>query len=222
MYADRFDAQRGVEPRSLMLAVGINGAVLLAIATASPELVTRIIDHPFTAYPVPIPLDPKPQPQTHQPNPVHREPQSHPLDPVIKTDTAIDLGSATHDLPPGNDAGLGVGQGNGLGDGGGVLDPPPVFVDARADPRFADDLQPPYPPDEQRGGREGRVVVRVLIGTDGRVHDVALVSATSDSFFAITRRQALTKWRFRPATRGGVVVETWRQMAVSFHLRDGD
>jgi len=62
------------------------------------------------------------------------------------------------------------------------------------------------------------VVVRVLVGTDGRVKAIERVSATSDAFFAATRRQALSQWRFRPATRDGVGVESWYRMSVTFVL----
>jgi len=93
-----------------------------------------------------------------------------------------------------------------------------VLIEASSDPRYAGDLQPVYPPSEQRAGREGRVVVRVLIGTDGRVKAVEPVSATSDAFLDTTRRQAIGKWRFRPATRDGVPVESWKRIGVSFSL----
>lgn len=79
-------------------------------------------------------------------------------------------------------------------------------------------LQPPYPPEELRAGREGRVVVRVLVGTDGRVKQVEKVSAASDAFYAATERQALGKWRFKPATRDGVPFEQWKTMSLRFEL----
>jgi protein TonB len=94
----------------------------------------------------------------------------------------------------------------------------PVLVGARPDPRFARALQPDYPPSERRAEREGRVTVRVLVGIDGRVKQIELVSAASDQFFEATRRQALEKWRFTPATRDGIPEEAWRTMSVTFVL----
>src|SRR3546814_1786436 len=92
-----------------------------------------------------------------------------------------------------------------------ALDPPPPplppLIAAQADPRYAAALQPAYPSAERRANREGNVVIKVLIGTDGRVKRVERVSATSDAFFEATRRQALGHWRFKPATRGGVPPE---------------
>jgi protein TonB len=46
------------------------------------------------------------------------------------------------------------------------------------------------------------------------------VSATSPAFFEATRRQALSKWRFKPATRGGVPQESWKTMSVRFEIKD--
>jgi len=94
--------------------------------------------------------------------------------------------------------------------------PEPVTVDASFDRRFADALQPPYPPAMQRIGTEGRAVVRVLIGVDGRVKAVEPVEATDAAFHEATERQALRRWRFKPATRDGQPVESWKTMAVRF------
>ncbi|MDP5280440.1 TonB family protein [Sphingomonas sp. DG1-23] len=98
--------------------------------------------------------------------------------------------------------------------------PPPLppLMAAAQDPRFAKDFQPAYPASELRAQRDGVVKIRVLIGMDGRVKAAEPVSATSDAFFEATRRQALSKWRFRPATRGGVPQESWKTMSVRFEI----
>jgi protein TonB len=95
---------------------------------------------------------------------------------------------------------------------------PPVLMGANIDPRYANNFQPTYPPDQIREGNTGRVIVRVLIGVDGRVKDIEKVSTPSDSFWEATKRQALSKWRFKPATRDGEPYETWKIMNVSFVL----
>ncbi|MGB3319354.1 MAG: energy transducer TonB, partial [Sphingopyxis granuli] len=96
----------------------------------------------------------------------------------------------------------------------------PALVAAAVDPRFAGTFQPDYPAREQRAGIEGVVRVRVLIGTDGRVKAVELVSTDDPAFFEATRKRALSKWRFKPATRGGVPEESWKEMTVRFQIRD--
>jgi protein TonB len=91
-------------------------------------------------------------------------------------------------------------------------------VDAQFDPRFASALQPPYPLIEQRKEREGQVRVRVTIGPDGRVAAVQKVSATSDAFWRVTQRQALSRWRFKPATVDGSPVQSSKVLSVFFKL----
>jgi len=100
--------------------------------------------------------------------------------------------------------------------------PEPIHVPVRRnpelDPRFASALQPPYPASEQRAGREGMVRMRVTIGVDGRVRAVERISATSEDFWRVAERQALTRWRFRPATLDGRPVEGTRVMTLHFRL----
>lgn len=98
--------------------------------------------------------------------------------------------------------------------------PEPILAEARPDPRYLRDFQPDYPTNLQRLEMEGSVTVRVKVGPDGRVMSVQLVSATHDDFFKATERQALRRWRFRPATRDGQPVESWREMTVHFRLED--
>jgi periplasmic protein TonB len=95
-----------------------------------------------------------------------------------------------------------------------------VKTGVRPDPRYARALQPDYPMSMRRAGIEGRVTVRVLIGTDGRVKDVALVQSPDPAFYETTRRHALDNWRFKPATVDGEAVEAWFQMNLVFKLND--
>lgn len=109
-------------------------------------------------------------------------------------------------------------------DGGGttIVDPPhwPVLVDARPDPARIGDFQPEYPGAMIRQQVEGDVTVRIHITAQGRVDAVELVKASNDAFWKVTRAQALSRWRFRPATRDGEPVDTTRVMTVHFRLSE--
>lgn len=94
----------------------------------------------------------------------------------------------------------------------------PIRVAAQFDSRYAGAMQPPYPAAEQRAEREGSVRVRVTIGADGRVRAVQRLSATSDAFWRVTESQALSRWRFRPATEDGRPVESSKDLTVHFRL----
>jgi protein TonB len=92
---------------------------------------------------------------------------------------------------------------------------PPVRVEATL---VSGELQPPYPASEQRMEREGTVVIRLTIGTNGRVVAAEKVRATNDAFYAATERHALARWRFRPATLDGRPVEGRKTLTVHFRL----
>lgn len=98
--------------------------------------------------------------------------------------------------------------------------PMPVRAEAEVDPRYAGQLQPPYPASEQRAGNEGTVAIRVTIGTDGRVKDAQKVRATSEAFWRTTERHARSSWRFKPATLDGRPVESHKVMTVHFEIKD--
>lgn len=94
---------------------------------------------------------------------------------------------------------------------------PPVLTEATADYRRGM-FQPAYPPTMRRQDQEGKVTVRIRIGTDGRVLSVEKVFATTEAFWEATQEQAMQKWRFRPATSDGTPIESERVMTVYFKL----
>lgn len=223
MYSDRYTGSGRFNPAGLAAAIGINAMVIGALLFAAPYVGIAPPGGSIDIYDVPIdPVPPEPTPQPPQPRASARPIERIETVPPI-VESAIDLGRPlTVDplpFPPG-DALIG---GTGAGTGITPADPPtpaPVIVGPSVDPRYAADLQPAYPPSEQRLSREGRVTVRVLVGSDGRVRQVERVSATSDAFFAATEAQALRRWRFRPGTRDGTTQEAWRTMTVTFRLEE--
>lgn len=221
-----YQGQRGLNPVGLSIAIAINGGLLaLAILTATTVVTHINPSEPIEA--VNIPIEPPPPP-IDEPRPVERampDPAPVPLPytppapipvpgPVItSTDT---MPTVAPPLMPTLPAPSATGTGSPVT----VATPLPVLVNASVDPRYRADFQPDYPAFERNQGRDGIVVVRVLVGANGRVAAVEQVSATSDAFFDETKRRALSKWRFRPATRDGVAVESWREMTVRFNMED--
>lgn len=220
MHADRYH-RPGLQPGSLAVSLGITGAMIAGLVFSAPNVIAIVHKHDLqitdvTLPPVPPP-DPKPVPT--RPQPTQRTVITAPQ-PVVPTTVDLLPVSPPQPLPPDPIGTLP------LAPASPVADPPapppvlPALVGASVDPRYLDALQPPYPPAETRAGHVGNVVVRVLIGVDGRVKQVERVSAASDDFYAVTERQALGHWRFKPATRGGVPVESWKTMTVHFVLHD--
>lgn len=94
----------------------------------------------------------------------------------------------------------------------------PIFIAAARDPKYASRFQPEYPSALLRQELEGKVRLRFLIGADGRVKSVNILSASHPKFADAAEKQALTKWRFIPATRDGIAVEEWQSITVSFTI----
>ena len=207
-----FLEERQKNPVGLGAVIVLHAAVLAAVMLAPPELIRDPIIH-LVAYPVPD--DPPPPPLKETPKPEHRQAKPETVDhpaTVVDHPTTDDTKIAVIDQSkfPAIDQ---LPKVDPL-----PLPPVPVTVPARPDPR-AGEMQPPYPSALARAEIEGRAEVRVLIGTDGRVKQVELVSTTDPGFFEATKQQALRHWRFVPATRDGVAVESWRTMTVRFQLQ---
>ena len=219
MYANQFAADRGFKPGSLTLALCFTVLPIagLIVSTHASRIVA-IFDPPIEVRNIPLPKDPPPDPQPRpKSDPIDRKVYVPPIDPPpIADPTQIDTTKTFTETPP---------PPTQPGTGTELLKPPPaipkpVIVGASYDSRYANALQPPYPSSEIRSGNTGRVVIRVLIGIDGRVKQVERIAAASDAFFAAAERQALTKWRFKPATSDGIPIEQWKQMALRFELQE--
>lgn len=198
------------------LALGLTALMLTGLASALvvPDVFIRRAD-PTLVHNVPA-----------QP-----EPQGTPPPPTAATPTLVDTPQTT--LPPTNLPPLvdnfpyTLPPPIGTGDPGPLIvrpaDPPavirdPVLTGASRDPRFAGGFQPPYPAARQREGAQGNCRVSVSINASGRVSAVRAVDCPDDAFFRATERQAMRHWRFRPATRDGVAVETTIEQNVRFQL----
>jgi periplasmic protein TonB len=218
MTAEGFLNQKQRHPIAMTAAVSINLAAVAALMLAKSDWVPPIPDIIWARH-IPLPT-PKPD-EVKQPE-QKKQPATRPTPHIpnreVETDTSKpDAGlNGTDVLPPTGDTGGGTAQETKPEP---KLEPLPVLTDAVPLPRAAGDFQPPYPPQLLRTNVEGRAVVRVLIGTDGRVKQVAIISADDPLFADATERQALRKWRFKPATRDGQPVESWKQMTVRFEIR---
>lgn len=224
-------AQQGYAPKSSR-TVGLSGSLLVCaglmtvmatmlapkiVPGLGPEEPIKLIDIKKKEPPPRVEevKKPEPRPELREIYQPRVEVPTKPTEPSpTTTDTMPDV------FKPLPDPGIPAGSGGGTAPEPAKPAPLP-FVGASVDPRFAGNFQPDYPSSEIRLGREGYVTVRVLVGTDGRVKAVEQVSATSPAFFEATKRRALDKWRFKPATRGGTPEESWKRYSVKFVLNDG-
>ena len=202
-------------PATLAGIVAIHAGVIAALVLIRSEYVSPVNGpFPISFYPAPTPppAAPEPEPRARTDRPVDSR---TPVTAIPDDSAIIRVDRSAPIIPTGGDAGTAE-----------RIEPlplptpaAPVLVEATPDPRHAEAFQPPYPPAKQRLGEEGRVILKVLIGTDGRVKATEIVVSDDPAFSAVTVRQAMTRWRFRPATRDGVAVEAWRTMTVRFEMR---
>ena len=205
-----FFAQKRNSPSSLALVIALHAGLIAAVVMIKSPQFTRLVDPPLVVDSIEIPPDPivdPPPPRHRTEQPVSRIDQ---VERVIETNTnagtVVDTGQHPTELA----------ENTGTGDR--ILPPPPPLPFRRAaelDPRYASELQPPYPATEQRAEREGFVRV-----PDGRVVAIERLSATSDAFWRVTEQHARHHWRFRPATLDGRPVEDSKVMTLNFRLVD--
>jgi len=219
MYADKYARRAKLDPKSMGLAMALNGAILTGLVFSAPNItkIIKKIDDPIHVVDVYLKPPPPPHPVDHPKKDPLPKQASHPD--IVKTIVATKVADGPY-FTPQPPSPPGPSTGDGIGFEPVKPPPPPVLIDPQVDGRYAGYLQPEYPSQDRRMGTQGRVVVRVLIGVDGRVKEVEKVSAATDSMFEATRRQALGKWRFKPGTRDGVPIEAWRTMSLSFVIHD--
>jgi len=92
----------------------------------------------------------------------------------------------------------------------------PVFTSLK----LLDFTTPVYPLRCLRMEIEGRVIVRVLVGENGRPQEITLHASSGDSQLDESAMEAVRRWRFEPATRNGIRVRAWVKVPVEFKLID--
>lgn len=106
------------------------------------------------------------------------------------TGSGIGAGSGS-----GSGGGHGAGHGSGIGDGAG----PGIARNPKVPPRVASTAAPVYPQALRDAGIGGRVVVRGVVGIDGRVESAVVVRSSGNSTLDNNALSAFCKWRFSAA-----------------------
>lgn len=98
-------------------------------------------------------------------------------------------------IGPGSGGGHGAGHGTGVDDGVG----PGIARNPKVPPRVASTAAPVYPQALRDAGIGGRVVVRGVVGIDGRVESAVVVRSSGNSTLDNNALSAFYKWRFSAA-----------------------
>jgi len=109
-------------------------------------------------------------------------------------------------------AGTGAGAGNGqasFGNGTG-------WIQAR----YRETPKPEYPESARAEGREGRVLLRVLVDDQGRTKSVEINASSGNDALDRAAIEAIKRWRFQPARHADKPVESWLRIPIEFRLAD--
>ena len=89
-------------------------------------------------------------------------------------------------------------------------------------PRYRETPKPNYPESARRKGREGTVLLRVLVNEEGRAKAIEINKSSGDDALDRAAQEAIQGWRFIPARYGEKVVESWIRIPVDFRLADSN
>jgi protein TonB len=78
-------------------------------------------------------------------------------------------------------------------------------------------VEPVYPILAKQTHREGRVELRAIIGTDGTIQSLQVVSG--DSLFLLSAREAVQQWRYKPTYLNGRAVEIDTYITVVYTMQ---
>ncbi|MEO8075094.1 MAG: M56 family metallopeptidase [Acidobacteriota bacterium] len=87
-------------------------------------------------------------------------------------------------------------------------------------PRKLQDVRPVYPASMRDAGREGVVPLEAVIGRDGTVQSVRVLSANVHPDFATAAVDAVRQWVFSPTLLNGKPVDVVMTVTVAFSLAD--
>jgi protein TonB len=96
-----------------------------------------------------------------------------------------------------------------------------VSVEVDQDARVLRKVDPKYPEAARRAQREGVVELECTVGVDGRAADIKVIKEEPKGFsFGEAAIEALKKWRFTPANKGGESVPQRVKIPIRFTLDD--
>ena len=85
-------------------------------------------------------------------------------------------------------------------------------------PRVVRKAPPVYPFGARRRGIRGHVMIRCLVGIDGKGRKFKVIEAVPEGVFEDAALAAVRKWRFKPGILGGEPVPTWVRIPLKFSL----
>jgi protein TonB len=108
------------------------------------------------------------------------------------------------------------GTGRGIGDGRDLGGPGVALVQAR----YGYAPKPEYPDSARSEGKEGRVLLRVLVDVEGKTKTVQVNLSSGNDALDRAAIDTVRRWRFSPARYGDHPIESWVRIPIDFRLTD--
>lgn len=202
--------------------------------SAEPQIIPAEVIAQFIAPPAPEPPAPAPAAPPTPQLPKPQQPKPQPPKPAPKpVQKAPPLPKAIADPTPAPDAPTGTLE----SESAPVADtaPPAPAAPAQAAPAAApsgapevvlpssnaaylNNPRPSYPSISRRMGEQGKVMLRVLVSTDGRPEQIELKESSGFDRLDKAAMAAVKNWRFVPGKRNGVPEAMWNIVPINFVL----
>ncbi|UCV25004.1 energy transducer TonB [Ferribacterium limneticum] len=99
-----------------------------------------------------------------------------------------------------------------------VAPPAEPVSQARFDADYLKNPAPAYPPLSRRMGEEGKVVLRVSVNAQGSADSVEIRTSSGSQRLDESAQKTVRNWKFIPAKRGDVAVQSWVLVPIIFKL----
>lgn len=96
--------------------------------------------------------------------------------------------------------------------------PPPPVQPPRAESGKISNQAPVYPQMSRKLREQGIVVLDILVKTDGTIGDIKIKTSSGFKRLDEAALKAVKRWRYEPATQGGIKIDFWYVQPVEFNL----
>ena len=194
----------------------------MAEAVVPAEILVEIMTAP-AAPPAPEPA-PQPQPKVQAKAPTPQPVQPTPTPAATPQPSPAPLAIAPSAAAPAATAAAptAVAAAPAAASTGAAVSAPPAPARVELPSSSADYLnnpKPPYPALSKRLGEQGRVIVRVWIGTDGIASQASVKQSSGFDRLDQAAVATVLKWRYVPGKRGGVPEAMWFDVPVNWVLQ---
>ena len=234
-FSDRYDAPSGLSRNAVIVLSAVTLHVLgvwslqtgLVRKAAEVIIPAEVLSEFLTAQPPAPPAPPTPPapppPKPAPPKPVPAPPRPAPPKPALAPSP---MPAAIADPTPAPAAPVGVLEPQPAAKpveapvaAAPAAPPGPAIVQPSSDASHLNNPKPVYPAVSKRLGEQGKVMLRVLIGTDGVPQKIEVKQ--SSGFDRLDRQavDTVSRWRFMPGTRNGVPEAMWYLQPINFVLQ---